>query len=152
MAKYGLVGKMFSSGELIGYFLVDELGKKMLISKDKTIRLASNGSIINWSTITDEDGEKHLVGENITLSNVPTMIKDDIEQLELKTRVIKDGETFGFIGIDNLGNKRKYTVNKIWELAKLGKVKGIRAYIHNSDRALLSENQALRNLDSIEMQ
>lgn len=151
VASFGLVGKLFSKGDITGFFIIDETGHQMLISKDKTIQLVETGSVANWRVVTDEDGEKHLIGDEITLSDLPTMVKDNINQLTLITRITKEGKTVGFSCVDTDGTKRNYTVEKLWELAKAGKVKGVQFYKSNDSRVLLSDHQELRNLQTVNM-
>lgn len=147
--RYGLVGKLLNKGEIAGYFIVDSSGKQMLITKEKFFKLTSQGLVQNWEVINDSDGEKHLYSRDLSLTEIPTMIKDESYAIEIKTRIIKDEAEIGFLCIDNSGDKRNLTTNKLWDLARLGRIKNVTAYKSDDSRVLISKDNFLRGIQEI---
>ena len=146
MAKYGLEFKLMNKGEIAGFFVVDSDGKQLLLSKEKTLKLAESGMLTNWEVVIDEDGEKHLYSPDISLSSIPNSIKEINTTIEIVGKIFKNGEDAGYLCIDSNGNRRSYTHDKVWQLAKMGRVNGIKAEKSNNCRVLLSEDTNLRNI------
>lgn len=151
MSSFGLIGKVFTNGDIVGFFIVDENDRQSLISKEKTLQLAESGYIANWTVVKDADGERHLYSDDVDISNIPTMTKDSIEKVTVTKRVMKDGQTFGYVCIDETGASKNCTVNKLWELAKAGKVDGVTAYQKDGSRVLYSKDHIFDSLPVINM-
>lgn len=137
---YGLTGKLTKDGEIIGYFIIDEYEKEMLISKEKTIKLAEKLLLKDIDVVTDEDGEKFLYSSSINLSDIPRKIKADFEELKVRKNIESDGKIIGFECIDNNGKIFNVKADKLWELASCDKVKDVKAKVTGQNKVIIHEN------------
>lgn len=151
MAKFGLVGKSVVKGDITGFFVVDESGKQMLLSKNKIIQLAENGVITNWEVVTDEDNEKHLFSSNISIADLPNMIKEDLVKITPTAKIIKENKFIGYRCKDDKGINHNYKMDKVWQLATLGLIDKTRAFKHDNTRILISDEGYLDKLPVIEI-
>lgn len=149
--KYGLIGKWINAGEIAGFFIIDDNNKKAFISKDKAIQLAENGMLVNWEALTDDNGNKYLVGKDLNLRDIPTMINEEFDSIKIITKVLKNDKLFGYVCIDNNGNKHNFKANKVWEIAKTGKIEGIKTKRSSTNRILESNDMALRKIGTIKI-
>lgn len=150
MVIYSLVGKGILKGKINSYFITDKSGKLSMISVDKAIELTEKGLILNWSVITDENGEKHLFSKEYNINELQTMVKEQ-EKVRIINKLVSDNKVIGYSCIDANGIKHNYTKDKVWQLAKQGIIEKVRANKYNGQRVLISEGSFLRKLESIEI-
>ncbi|MBR1453192.1 MAG: hypothetical protein IJ593_00885 [Lachnospiraceae bacterium] len=133
MPSYSIIGKNMSSGEISGYFIMDNNDKQMLISKDKTFELAEKGLINGFEVVTDDENNKYLYSRDIKISELPYMVKDK-SYLKINSEITKDGKIIGYNCSDPDGIVKRYTTDKIWQLAKAGNIINAKVSTLNGQR------------------
>lgn len=142
MQSYKIDSKLFSNGAIVGFFILTDNVKK-LISKENTIQLIKDGCIEDWEIVTDQDGEEHLYSSKYSLQELPTSTNIDVGNITIIKKIIKDTKTIGFECSDEQGEIHNYSLNKIWELAKLGMVTNLKAYKGERSRVLMINKKYL---------
>ena len=145
MNEFGLIGKLTNKGKILGFFVVDSNGKQMLITKENIYKLAAEGHVANWEVVTDEDGEKHLYSEDISLVNLPNMLKESPKIVKI-ANVIETPDGVEYICIDDSGIEHKYKTEVMWSYAKQGIINGVTAKKFKGKRVLDSDGKILRQL------
>lgn len=129
-----LIGEpLIISGEIQGYRVVDESGVFRNIKLDDIDKLAKK-HLINAETIKDESGRIHVLvqGEAATYQ--------DPRVYSVEQRVVQNGKTRAYRCKDQNGTSRSFTPEKLWELARSGKVQGIEAIVINDKRTLVGKD------------
>ena len=149
MDMYGLTAKVMQGGDVVGYVIVSENGKETTMSKEKVYQMAKLGIISGWELVQDESGEMHLYSDTFSLSNLPNHIKNIQGNIEIIGKLIKNGKHAGYVCLDDTGARKGYTLDKVWALAKQGRIKGVTPKRVNGNRVLISDNHIFNGLQSI---
>ena len=149
MDMYGLTAKVMQGGDIVGYVVVSESGKETTMPKDKVCQMAKLGIISGWEVVQDEDGEMHLYSDTYNIINLPNHIKNVNGSIEIIGKLTKNGKHAGYVCLDETGARKGYTVDKVWAMAKQGRVKGVSAKKVTNNRILISSDQIFSKLQTV---
>lgn len=148
--SYKIVKKQFTGIDISDLVIENKEGKHKLISKQDAIKLARGNKIENAKAILDTDSGEYLIDIENGLSSLETISKGNSLTLELKARLIVDNKCVGYKAEDIKGKTYTLSIEKVWELAEQGSVKGIQAKIINNKKSLISTDEVkLDNLPKI---
>lgn len=140
-AKYEIVD-IHLDGLVISKFTLLELGsnKRATASYNDVITLARNNKIKNASAFLDITSGSYLLNVDGGVNNLPVHKTVD---LTLTSRIISNNKCIGYKAKDISGRTFTISIEKIWELASIGCVKGVTAQINNGRKVLLSNDSVL---------
>lgn len=137
--QYKLLKPMISSGEIIGYEILDSAKQIRKVKKADVISLAEKG-LVDAKVAVDSTGTKHIS---------PSHKLDTTEDAEIYTveaRILKDNKLIGYKCKTSSGLYVKMTPVKLWEFAVVNQVTNVDAKIYNNILTLIGSTTKLEEL------
>ena len=142
VAKYEVVD-IHLDGIIVSKFTVKEISsdKRATVSYEDAIKLARNNKLSNAVAVLDILSGKYLLSVDNGINNLPVHKTVD---LTLNSRLLdSSNKCVGYKAKDISGRIFTISIEKTWELASLGCVRGITAKINNGRKVLLSDDKIL---------
>ena len=138
---YTIIQKQFNGLKIESVVIENDEGKKKLISIDDAVKLARKGAIKNAKALLDTDSGEYILAIENGLTSIENLDKSKNLLLSLKARLIVDSKCVGYKAEDTKGKTYTLSIEKVWQLAEQGSIKGIQAKIINNKKALVSTNE-----------
>jgi hypothetical protein len=138
--KYTIVGKVFEGLEITKLIVEKPDGKHVQATIDKVKELTKNHHINNARLVKDyTDGSVLLDirgGYSGLKTYSPLYPAKTEPTIELKARLFKEGKCIGYKVVTDKGQVCMVSLEKIWERAYEGDVKGVKAEFLNDTKVL----------------
>ena len=140
--KYKIISKVYSGIELIGFNLMCSDGSSKTVKPDDDIKLARVGKLRGCEAILDTSTGSYVLYIDEGYDSIETSIKEDkVMQLSCRLMDVDTNKCIGYKAIDKTGKTYRLSINKTWELASNGLIKGIKAKVYNKHKVLLSSDE-----------
>lgn len=145
-SNYTIKEAIIQSGEIIGYNVIDPNGKQVKLTYKDTLTLIDKG-VTDCKTVKDIQNVKHIYFKNKPNPLVET--QDDGATYKIEAKIYQNGKLVKYRCSNSFGESKRLKPSKVWELASLGKVQGIKAATINNKMVLLSDGTDLSSIRKI---
>lgn len=163
-AKYTIVGRYTNGVKVAGYYLMDEYGRGVSISKAKTELMALNKQILNCTAQRYKDmitmkGTTKKLSElpSVDVSKTGTLSAEIVPKakrpgnIKITGRLLNKKFIVGYIVVDEANVERRLSREQVMSLAKDGRVSNARVQKSNEDLILRGVDCKLSALPGYKM-
>jgi len=159
--KYKIVGRYMRGVEVIGYHVVDSMGKDMPLDKESVQQMALDNIIVNCKAQLD-NGEVRIKGVGCKLRDLPVIDADTGKPrgsdsggkanraiFTIVARIFEGKGIIGYVVRDGEGVDRKVRRSDVFRLAEAGKITNARVQMDRGNVLLRGVNCDLAQLPTL---
>ena len=158
--KYKIVGRYMRGVEVVGYHVVDSMGKDMPLDKEAVQQMALDNVIVNCKAQLD-NGEVRIKGVGCKLRELPVI---DVDTNKIRgsesnrknraiftivARIFEGKGIIGYVIRDGEGVDRKVRRSDVFKLAEAGKITNARVQMDRGNILLRGVNCDLAQLPTL---
>jgi hypothetical protein len=135
--KYTVGNPILSGGEITGYEVIDANGNINRLRTEDVVKLINRG-LTDSKVVTDDSGKEHITFKY-------SKVKES-DRYTAEFRIVQDGKLVGYKCKNSLGDYKKISPQKVWELAALGCIDNIEAKVVDGKKAIFGKGTDLSDL------
>lgn len=141
ISKYTIVEKEFTGLEISGFVIQNEEGKRKLLNKQDTIKLARSDKLSNARALLDTTSGEYILKTDDSLLDIDNTDKGKALKIVLLARLMDNNRCIGYKAKDNKGKLYKLSIEKVWQLAEQGSIEGVQGKISGTSKLILSTEE-----------